>query len=41
MPVERGIPFEVLAVVEAVQLLTTHRAKGRLVIDFSADTQKN
>lgn len=35
MPVERVIPFGVAEVADAVRLLTTHRAKGRIVIDFS------
>lgn len=34
MPIERAIPFQVEAVANAVRLLTTHRAKGRIVIDF-------
>lgn len=35
MPVQDVIPFELASVVAAVELLTTHRAKGRIVIDFS------
>lgn len=35
MPIQDVIPFELASVVSAVDLLTTHRAKGRIVIDFS------
>lgn len=34
MPVPKTIPFEVNAIANAVRLLTSHRAKGRIVIDF-------
>lgn len=34
MPIERIVPFELNAIKEAVRLLTTHRVKGRIVIDF-------
>ena len=34
MPVERIIPFQADAIVDAARLLTTHRARGRIVIDF-------
>lgn len=34
MPVERVIPFELSAVRDAIQLLVSHRARGRIVIDF-------
>ncbi|MEH6625241.1 MAG: zinc-binding dehydrogenase [Motiliproteus sp.] len=34
MPIERTIPFQIDAVKSAMRLLTTHRAKGRIVIDF-------
>lgn len=34
MPVEEVIGFELGQVADAVQLLTTHRARGRIVIDF-------
>lgn len=34
MPIERVIPFQIDAVSNAVRLLTTHRARGRFVIDF-------
>ena len=34
MSIERVIPFQVDAVSDAVRLLTTHRARGRIVIDF-------
>lgn len=36
MPIHRLVPFKSEAVADAVRLLTTHRAKGRLVIDFRA-----
>lgn len=35
MPVHAVIPFEVGAIVAAVELLTTHRSRGRTIIDFS------
>ncbi len=35
MPLQSVIPFELESIAEAVELLTTHRAKGRIVIDFS------
>lgn len=38
MPVQEVIPFELASVVRAVELLMTHRAKGRIVIDFSKET---
>lgn len=39
MPLQSVVPFELESIVDAVELLTTHRAKGRIVIDFSqADT---
>ncbi|MBL4906168.1 MAG: NADP-dependent oxidoreductase [Sneathiella sp.] len=34
MPLEKTVPFEIEAVAEAVKLLMTHRAKGRIVINF-------
>ena len=34
MPIERTIPFRLVDVIDAVRMLTTHRAKGRIVIDF-------
>lgn len=34
MPIEKTIPFEIEAVSEAVKFLLTHRAKGRIVINF-------
>jgi NADPH:quinone reductase-like Zn-dependent oxidoreductase len=37
MPVERVIPFQVEAVADAIRLLISHRAKGRIVIDFDLD----
>lgn len=37
MPVQDVIPFEITSVIDAVRLLTTHRAKGRIVIDFSSE----
>lgn len=39
MPVERTIPFQIDAVADAVRLLTTHRARGRIVIDFDIPNQ--
>ena len=36
MPVYKTIPLELDAVADAVRLLTTHRAKGRIVIDFGS-----
>lgn len=41
MPVERTIPFHLEDVTKAVQLLTTHRAKGRIVIDFDMPCDAN
>jgi NADPH:quinone reductase-like Zn-dependent oxidoreductase len=35
MPVHAVIPFEVGAIVAAVEALTTHRSRGRTVIDFA------
>ncbi len=35
MPVQQIVPFELSPIREAVNLLTTHRAKGRIVIDFT------
>lgn len=35
MPVQQIIPFELSSIKNAVKLLLTHRAKGRIVIDFS------
>lgn len=35
MPVQDVIDFELDLIVNAVQLLSTHRAKGRIVIDFT------
>lgn len=35
MPTERVVAFGARPIVDAVKLLTTHRAKGRIVIDFS------
>ncbi len=37
MPVERTIPFELEAIKEAVELLVTHRSRGRIVIDFDVE----
>lgn len=34
MPVPKTIPFKIDAVIESVRSLTTHREKGRTVIDF-------
>lgn len=34
MPIHRVIPFEPDAIVDAVRLLTSHRTKGRLVVNF-------
>jgi hypothetical protein len=34
MPIYKTIPLELNAVTDAVRLLTTHRSKGRIVIDF-------
>ena len=34
MPTNSIIPFELEAITSSVKLLTTHRAKGRIVIDF-------
>ena len=39
MPVDGVIPFELESITTAVRHLTTHRANGRIVIDFSSDTQ--
>ena len=36
MPIDRIIPFEVSPVSNAVRILMTHRAKGRIVIDFTS-----
>jgi len=36
MPVQNVIPSELEPVVDAVRLLVTHRAKGRIVIDFGS-----
>ena len=38
MPIERKIPFELDTVRDAVQLLESHRAKGRIVIDFDSSS---
>lgn len=35
MPIERTIPFTLEPISEAVTLLLTHRARGRIVIDFN------
>ena len=35
MPTNSIIPFELEAITSSVKLLTTHRAKGRIVIDFT------
>lgn len=39
MPVQQIVPFELSPIREAVNLLTTHRAKGRIVIDFTPTNQ--
>jgi len=38
MPIQAVIPFELDAIVGAVNSLTTHRSKGRTVIDFTLPT---
>ncbi len=38
MPIQAVIPFELDAIVGAVDSLTTHRSKGRTVIDFTLPT---
>lgn len=38
MPVERTIPFQLDAITTAIELLLSHRSRGRIVIDF--DRQK-
>ncbi len=35
LPVSQEIPFEIKAVKQALKLVLSHRAKGRIVIDFS------
>ncbi len=35
MPTETIVPFELEPVRSAVQLVSTHRARGRVVIDFT------
>lgn len=35
MPVADAVPFEINAIQNAVRSLTTHRTKGRLIIDFT------
>lgn len=35
MPAHKIIPFEIGNIADAVRLLTTHRTKGRFVIDFN------
>jgi NADPH:quinone reductase-like Zn-dependent oxidoreductase len=39
MPVQQVVPFELSSIRDAVSLLTTHRAKGRIVIDFAHTEQ--
>lgn len=38
MPIEAEIPFRLAAIKNAVTLLTSHRAKGRIVINFEGST---
>ncbi len=35
MPISQEVPFEIEAVKQALKLVLSHRAKGRIVIDFS------
>ena len=38
MPIERTIPFELGAIKQAINLLLTHRSRGRIVINFDQVT---
>ena len=38
VPISQEIPFEIEAVKEALTLVLSHRAKGRVVIDFNKVT---
>lgn len=37
MPVERTIPFDLESIKTAIELLVTHRSRGRIVIDFDLE----
>lgn len=38
MPIEQHVPFEIEAIQGAVRALSSHRAKGRMIIDFGLAT---
>lgn len=40
MPVQQIVPFDLSSIKDAVNLLTTHRTKGRMVIDFTRTDQQ-
>ncbi|MGH0002198.1 NADP-dependent oxidoreductase [Pseudovibrio ascidiaceicola] len=40
-PIEREIPFELGPVQDAIRLLTTHRTRGRVVINFELAAQRS